>query len=443
MSMTGPLSLALFQQLPDGIFLIDPESSRIVDCNQAALTQLGMERSELLDHSVLSLQTEILGMDQWASIAAAVRATDTYVFIGQHRHKSGAEIPVEVHTRHFVHEGREYFMSSARNISQRLALERNLHSRDAQLRYALTEASDGLWDWNLKNNEVFFSPQLSRMLGYGPHEMKPTLETWSANIHPEDAAWVRQVLQEHLDGQRGRYNAQYRLRNRNGHYLWVHDRGRICEHDAAGKPSRMVGMVQNITDQKTTEQRLQAMASHDALTGLLNRRECDQTLQRQLDLCRRLELPMGMIFFDLDFFKRINDEHGHAVGDKVLQRVASTIGREVRNTDRLFRWGGEEFLLLCMGTPAPDLLGLAEKLRASISSIDWRDIAHLPSMGCSFGVAVFPDHADSAESLFIAADLALYRAKTLGRNRVETATAVPQVHNPYVRAGATRPATLD
>ncbi len=441
MPLSGPLYAALFKHLPDGVFLIDPESSSILDCNDAALTQLGMPREEVLDHSVLSLQTDVVGMDQWASIAQAIRATDNYVFIGQHRHKSGTEVPVEVNTRRFMHEGREYFLSVARDISQRLALERDLHSRDAQLRYALTEASDGLWDWNLITNEVFFSPQLARMLGYGPHEMKPTLDTWAANVHPEDAPWVRRVLQEHIDGLRGRYNAEYRLRNRNGHYLWVHDRGRVCERDSSGKPTRMVGMVHNVTDQKTMELTLQAMASHDPLTGLLNRRECDQLLSSQLDLCRRLDVPLGLCFFDLDFFKRINDEHGHAIGDKVLQRVARTIASEIRTTDRLFRWGGEEFLLLCTDTQETDLLKLAEKLRTKIAGIGWHDIARLPDMTCSFGVAVFPDHADTAENLFIAADSALYRAKAQGRDRVECAPRLqPQ---PWQKFMASRPQALE
>ena len=147
-SLPGPLCAALFQHLPDGVFLIDPESSNILDCNAAALTQLGMMRDEVLNHSVLSLQKDVIGMDQWVSIAQAIRATDSFVFIGQHRHKTGAEVPVEVNTRAFFHQGCEYFLSIARDISQRLAIERDLHNRDTQLRYALTEASDGLWDWN-------------------------------------------------------------------------------------------------------------------------------------------------------------------------------------------------------------------------------------------------------------------------------------------------------
>lgn len=96
-----------------------------------------MERSELLSHSVLSLQKDVLGMPQWASLAQAIRAApQELVFVGQHQHKSGAEVPVEVCTSAFEHEGAKYFVSIARNINQRLALEQDLHDRDMQLHYA-------------------------------------------------------------------------------------------------------------------------------------------------------------------------------------------------------------------------------------------------------------------------------------------------------------------
>jgi diguanylate cyclase (GGDEF)-like protein/PAS domain S-box-containing protein len=425
MPMPAPLCNALFKHLPDGVFLIDPDSSSILDCNDAALAQLGMQRGEVQGHSVLSLQADVVGMDQWASMAQVIRATGTHVFIGQHRHKSGRQVPVEVNTRAFMHEKREYFLSIARNISQRLALERDLHSRDAQLRYALTEASDGLWDWNLLTDEVFFSPQLARMLGYGPHEMTPTLATWSNNIHPEDKPRVHQIMREHLENQRERFEAEYRLRNRNGHYLWLHDRGRICDRDAQDKPTRMVGMVQNITDQKTTELALQNLALRDPLTGLPNRRECDQVLGQRLEVCRRLNVPLGMCFFDLDHFKRINDTFGHAVGDKVLKRIALTVRQGIRSSDDLFRWGGEEFLLLCTNTGLHDLLALIDKLRQKLANIDWQDLAPLPPITGSFGVAIFPEHAKDASTLFLAADTAMYRAKAHGRDRVEQATIVP------------------
>jgi diguanylate cyclase (GGDEF)-like protein/PAS domain S-box-containing protein len=415
---------AVFRHLPDAVFLIDPLTSDILDCNDAALHQVGFARDEIVQHSVLSLQRDVVGIEQWGSIAQAIRDARGYYFIGQHRHKSGAEVPVEVHTSCFVHEGRELFLSIARDITQRVATERDMANRDVQLGYALSDASDGLWDWNLTTNEVFFSPQLKRMLGYGPQEMPPELDTWADNVHPDDAARVQRVLREHIDGIRERYTAEYRLRNRNGHYLWVHDRGRVCERDANRRPTRVVGMVENITDRKNTELALQEIAAHDVLTGLLNRRECERILQQQLDLCRRLRVPMGLCLFDLDWFKNVNDRFGHAVGDTVLRGVAQLVKGQVRSTDYLFRWGGEEFLMLCTDITLHDLVLLANQLRSKLESVVWPELGDAGPVTCSFGVAVFPDHGHTVQDLFMSADSALYRAKANGRNRVECAATV-------------------
>lgn len=416
----------VFDALPDSVFLIDPDTSRIVYCNRAAWSDLGYDQaSDLLDHSVLSLQKDVIGPEQWRSIAVEIRARSPYVFIGRHRHRQGWELPVEVYTSCFEFDGRDYFLSVARDITTRTQLERELSARDAQLRFALNEASDGLWDWDIISGSVFFSPQLKRMLGYGPEELAPHLSSWADNIHPDDVVWVRSVIDDHLAGRRERFEAEYRLRNRNSHYLWVHDRGRICERDPDGRPLRMVGMVHNVTDRKNLELRLQRLASHDSLTGLLNRRESEIILETQISLCRRLQLPLGICLFDLDNFKSINDVHGHLCGDQVLAGVAELFNQHVRSADYLFRWGGEEFMLICVDTTLEQLQQRVEGLRTLLESKTWDTLPTLGKVTASFGIAVFPDHGDSARELFIAADAALYRAKSCGRNRVELADTWP------------------
>lgn len=417
---------AVFDALPDSVFLIDPASSGIVYCNRAAWSGLGYSRAEnLLEHSVLSLQRDVIGPEQWLSIAAEIRARAPYVFIGCHRHRLGREIPVEVHTSCFQFQDREYFLSVARDITLRTQLERDLSARDAQLRFALNEASDGLWDWEIGSDRVFFSPQLKRMLGYGPDELEPTLSSWTDNIHHDDAAQVHRILEDHLSGERERYEAEYRLRNRNGHYLWVHDRGKICERDENSRPSRVVGMVQNITDRKNLELRLQQLASHDSLTGLLNRREAEIVLDTQLGLCERLGVPLGICLFDLDNFKQINDTHGHQCGDKVLTGVAQLFGRHIRRSDFLCRWGGEEFMLICMDSNLEQLRHRIETLRHLLAAHPWEGIDALEQVTASFGIASCPEHGRDARELFIAVDEALYRAKAAGRNRVEPALINP------------------
>lgn len=251
-----PSTTALFEHLADAVYLLDPDTSNIVWGNRRAWESLGLTREQVLDHSVLSLQMDVTGLPAWSDIAAVIRATPCYTFVGRHRHAQGHEVAVEVNTTCFHDQGREYFLSVARDVSRRTALEGELKKRENQLWFALNEAMDGLWDWDVVTNEVFFSPQLKRMLGYGPEEMAPELTTWSRNIHPDDAARVMGLIREHLDGRRARYEAEYRLRDRNGNWRWVIDRGRVCERDADGLATRVVGMVQDVTGERTARDAL-------------------------------------------------------------------------------------------------------------------------------------------------------------------------------------------
>lgn len=414
-----PAAEILFNHLADAVYLIDPVSSNIVWANRAAWAGLGLTPEEVINHSVLSLQMDVAGLPHWSEIAAVVRSAACYTFVGRHRHKDGHEVAVEVNTTSFQFDGREYFLSVARDVTRRMALESNLNDRENQLWFALNEAADGLWDWDIATGSLFFSPQLERMLGYGPEEMKPTLATWSDNIHPDDAARVLEILNEHLDGRRGRYQAEYRLRNRNGHYLWVHDRGKVCERDAAGKPTRAVGMVQDITDRKLLEIKLEELASSDMLTGLPNRRQGMAFLETEIELCRRLHMPLGLGFVDIDRFKPVNDLFGHMVGDQVIQRVADALTASLRRSDMVCRWGGEEFIFICPNTGPDQMRAIAEKARCAVAALPVE--TNLPAVTISLGVATFPKHSADINSLLEQADAALYRAKENGRNRVESA----------------------
>jgi len=425
-SLADSSHLLILESLPDATYLIDPESSRIIWCNSVGYEGLGYSRSEIVGHSVLSLQKDVPGHTAWKDIAAEIRRCDTYLFSGRHIHKQGHEVSVEVLTKPTWIEGTEFFLSVARDISRRLSTAAMQITRDEQVRFALSEAGDGLWDWSVLTGEVYFSPQLKRMLGYGPDEMQPGIDSWSSRVHPDDAPMVFRAIEQHLQGMRERYEAEYRLRNRNGHYIWVHDRGRICESGPDGSPTRMVGMVRNITDQKNLEFQLLRDASIDSLTGLRNRRECDQHFMQLVETCKRLGVELGVCIIDIDHFKRINDVHGHLVGDRVLASVASLLLNRVRQSDSLFRWGGEEFVLLCPGQHLEGLCTLAQDLREMLATHSWADVPGLGQITASFGLTIMPVEGASPENLFLAADTALFTAKAQGRNCV-VFTAVADV----------------
>ena len=164
--------------------------------------------------------------------------------------------------------------------------------------------------------------------------------------------------------------------------------------------------------------RLQREASTDALTGLHNRREFESGMVREMERARRMQVPLSLAILDIDFFKRINDQHGHDVGDAVLREVAATLQGQIRKSDLLARIGGEEFALVMLGTQPPGAWVVLERLRTAVAAL--RIPAGEQHIGCTISIGI-TDRVDTDRdwpTLYKRADSALYRAKEGGRNRV-------------------------
>jgi diguanylate cyclase (GGDEF)-like protein len=161
---------------------------------------------------------------------------------------------------------------------------------------------------------------------------------------------------------------------------------------------------------------LERMSVTDRLTGLYNRLYIDETLAREIRRAERYRAPFSIILLDIDYFKQVNDTHGHPVGDQVLITLAALLGKTTRETDVVGRWGGEEFLIVCPQTEHDGAMILAENLRAEVERNVFPVIGKL---SISLGVGDYQE-GDNANDLIVRADTALYRAKANGRNRVES-----------------------
>ena len=168
-------------------------------------------------------------------------------------------------------------------------------------------------------------------------------------------------------------------------------------------------------------EKLRTQALRDPLTGLYNRRYMEDALERYASLSDSSHKPMAVIMIDLDHFKRLNDEHGHAAGDAVLRETAAAIIGAIRPSDVACRYGGEELVVIMADCGLDDAMVRAETLRARIESLSE---VHGMRITASFGVAAAPDTAPDGSGLIAAADAALYRAKAAGRNRVEAAARI-------------------
>ena len=169
---------------------------------------------------------------------------------------------------------------------------------------------------------------------------------------------------------------------------------------------------------------LHRLATRDELTGLLNRREFDRILAEESERAQRFGSPLALIMADIDFFKKINDKHGHQGGDCVLREVARRLEKQIRSVDRVARFGGEEFALILVQSDTVGGVPLAERLRESIRSTPFDVGGSEPiAVTLSLGIASIPRNAVNASDLLQAADRALYSSKAAGRDRVTVAAS--------------------
>ncbi|ELE8121466.1 diguanylate cyclase [Vibrio fluvialis] len=183
------------------------------------------------------------------------------------------------------------------------------------------------------------------------------------------------------------------------------------EHDIKAVMSRL---AKEITCREQVEKQLLTLTTQDKLTGAYNRHKWEEQIHMQLNLAQRGGYPFGLILLDVDYFKRVNDQFGHQVGDQLLKRMVSELQQRIRSMDMLFRLGGEEFAILLPMQDIESACKLAESLR---SQMELLQVDNLPAFTISIGVTSYHD-MDSEASIFRRADMALYRAKAQGRNQV-------------------------
>jgi len=305
------------------------------------------------------------------------------------------------------------------DISDRKSSEEALRESEERYALAVQGAYDGLWDWDLRNDEVYYSPRWKSILGLENEPLEPSAEEWLTRVHYDDIAYCRAALKEHLESGGPYYISEHRLRHADGTYRWVLARA-FTVRGTGGKAYRLAGSLTDITSRKTAEEQLKHGAYHDTLTSLPNRKMFLETLGRALArLRRRAEYSFAVLFLDLDRFKIINDSLGHIAGDKLLIGIARRLERCVRPGDTVARLGGDEFTVLLDDIrDIDDATRVATRIQEELR-ISFNLEGHEVYTTASIGIAISSSNYERAEDLLRDADTAMYRAKEAGKARYQ------------------------
>ncbi len=291
--------------------------------------------------------------------------------------------------------------------------------REAERRYynLFENALEGIFRTTASGQFLDANPALARIFGFdSPMELMRTCAHLDTQLYVQPGR--RAEFMSRIDAHGSISGFESQVRRKNGEIIWISENARaVCDEN--GRLVCFEGTVEDITERKLYQARIEQQANYDTLTGLANRSLLNEHLHQAIGAAAKKGTRLAVVFVDLDRFKFINDSLGHHVGDDLLRAIASRLKANMREGDTVARLGGDEFVLLINGERDPDAVALVlERMLADISqpwSIPQGDF----TFTCSMGVALYPDDGQTAETLLKHADSAMYRAKETGRNNIQ------------------------
>ncbi len=309
----------------------------------------------------------------------------------------------------------------ARDVTDRRQAEDALHRTSTRLQHVVSASPAVIYSRcpGVGMPVNFISSNVYEMLGYRAEEFLGGDCLLEDLMHPDDRSRFKQELSQ----EEGRVHSsyEYRLKHRDGSWRWIRDTVRlIC--DARNHPQELVGSWLDNTEAHILSEQLSYQASHDALTGLVNRRAFEMRLEQALHSAHEQNLEHALLYLDLDQFKIINDTCGHIAGDALLRQLSHVLQSRVRKQDTLARLGGDEFGILMERCALQNALRVANSLCTAVGDFRFAWVDKVFQVGASIGVVSIHAASDNLGNLLSAADSACYAAKDAGRNRVHLYT---------------------
>jgi diguanylate cyclase (GGDEF)-like protein/PAS domain S-box-containing protein len=410
----------LYESVLEGVYQFSP-AGKVLAVNPAFVRLLGFASAE--DIYALPGAAALY----WDPAARAVfvqeleRAGEVHTAETLLRRQDGAQIVVLESARVVRNELQQVvaYEGTIADITERKRVEQAIFEEKERAQVTLQSIGDGVITTNRDGRIEYLNPvaeQLSGWRGAEAHGARITevLRLRDDVSHEEIENPLLRCLREDKVVNFGEHSV---LINRLGQEIAIQDSAAPIR-DRNGRTVGAVLVFRDVTKERRLKRALSFQASHDALTGLINRREFDSRLQAALQGARSGEGTHALLYVDLDQFKVVNDTCGHPAGDRLLRDVTALLQQQVRSADLIARLGGDEFGILVQHCSLEQATRIADQIRQAVRDYRFSWEQHTASIGASIGVVAITSESDSVASLLSAADIACYAAKDAGRNRV-------------------------
>jgi len=246
----------LLSNASEGVFIIDIQTAKLLQYSEQVKTLLGYSDEELKNLTVFDWDRDINTQEEYQSVMSNV-GFEPVTIEQTHVRKDGSTYLASISAKKVIIDDKEIAYASVRDITYIKEQEEKLRSSEFRWKFAIEGSRDGLWDWNIQTNDVFFSKQWKEMLGFKENEIEDSLEEWSKRVHPQELESVYADINAHLEGKSDVYRNEHQVLCKNDTYKWVLDRGLIVQRDEEGKPLRMIGTHTDIDKQKKLQEELQ------------------------------------------------------------------------------------------------------------------------------------------------------------------------------------------
>lgn len=414
---------SLFRKNPVPMLIVSVKTKKIIDINFVFTEKFGYVLDDINSINVTEMEMIIDEKDH-------KNLCQNFLKMGKIReieiritNKSGEVMAALISGDLIDIQGEKYYIAVIVDISEQKRMQ-NLYIMEKNRIESIIESSNiGTWEWKIDTGEITINEIWLKLIGYDFTTFDLNdIKKWMNFLHIEDKYRTIEMLRKHMKSKISFYDVDYRMKHKNGEWIWINDRGKVIEWSEDGKPLRMFGTHTDITEKKKSENKIKEFSIRDPLTNIYNRRYIFERLEIEIARSKRERIDFAVAILDIDRFKVVNDTYGHIAGDYILKEFTKLIANNLRIYDLLGRFGGEEFILILYGIDKKQAYKIIEMILEATRERFFIYKNFEIRVTFSAGIADISEFAYSNVSndeIITLADKRLYEAKDEGRNKIK------------------------